>query len=473
MIRGKGIRQKHSDIEAFAALAGTDGVVAKNLDECHDVLVNPGKGWVIHYYDNTIERYGNRLAPDDNLEDFPGFTTCYLRLAWSYLEPEEGKFNWEIIDEPIRRWTAAGKRIAFRISCCETDPKQPYATPKWVRDLGCKGQVYVPEVRGVVATGHENWEPDYGDPIFLDKLERFLTIFAERYDSEPWVDFIDMGSYGCWGEWHTSFTSKRDWPVEVLKAHIDMHAKLFTKSQLFSLYGMGDELCDYARKTAGTGLRIDSVGVPWYCYNRGYYTHRYMFEKSYRKKPVIVEMDHYGKCINDNCWWDGSVLEHSLDALHPSWITCHWYPREWLEENRDLAARLANRAGYWFMLKTVVHPQSVPAGDEFSVQMNWENRGCAPIYRKYPLALSLSKADSGKEVARLIHPSADCRHWKDGDCYVNHLRWKMPDRMPPGDYRLRVGLLDKARDERAAIAIGTAGREDDGFYSVSDISVTG
>lgn len=110
MIWGTGVRQKVKEIEYWNSYASVPGVVAVVLDEVDDVLINPGKGWTIHYYDNTIERYGSRLAPDDNLGDFPGFTTCYLRLAWNYLEPEEGKFNWDVIDAPIRRWTGAGKR---------------------------------------------------------------------------------------------------------------------------------------------------------------------------------------------------------------------------------------------------------------------------------------------------------------------------------------------------------------------------
>jgi beta-galactosidase GanA len=29
----------------------------------------------------------------------------YIRLAWSYLEPQEGQFNWDIIDQMIEKWT--------------------------------------------------------------------------------------------------------------------------------------------------------------------------------------------------------------------------------------------------------------------------------------------------------------------------------------------------------------------------------
>ena len=44
----------------------------------------------------------------------------YIRLAWAYLEPKEGQFDWAVIDRIIEKWTAHGLGIAFRISCKET-----------------------------------------------------------------------------------------------------------------------------------------------------------------------------------------------------------------------------------------------------------------------------------------------------------------------------------------------------------------
>src|SRR6476660_4742165 len=60
-----------------------------NLERYWDsakVCNNPHKGWCIHYYDNGITNYGNRMAAGDSLPDFPGLNDIYLRLAWGYLE---------------------------------------------------------------------------------------------------------------------------------------------------------------------------------------------------------------------------------------------------------------------------------------------------------------------------------------------------------------------------------------------------
>src|ERR1035437_7916845 len=81
-----------------------------------EALINPGMGWVFHHYDNGIKNYGLELAPSDTVDDFPGASTIYLRLAWSYLEPKEGQFNWSILDTPAQRWIAKGKKIALRFT---------------------------------------------------------------------------------------------------------------------------------------------------------------------------------------------------------------------------------------------------------------------------------------------------------------------------------------------------------------------
>ena len=37
-------------------------------------LANPGMGWVLHYYDNSLQNYGSRLAPENLPPHWPGPT---------------------------------------------------------------------------------------------------------------------------------------------------------------------------------------------------------------------------------------------------------------------------------------------------------------------------------------------------------------------------------------------------------------
>ena len=98
-------------------------------------LVNPGMGWHFIYHSNLLENYGSKLEPADTLDDFPGLSTVYLRLPWSYIKPEEGKFNWSVVDTPAQRSVAKGKQVAFRFTCTESGPHEPPHIMNWVECL--------------------------------------------------------------------------------------------------------------------------------------------------------------------------------------------------------------------------------------------------------------------------------------------------------------------------------------------------
>ena len=93
--------------------------VVVNLTDDGRALINPGMGWTCHFYSNVPKNYGSRLEPSDTLDWFEGCSTVYLRLPWAYIEPEEGVFNWAIVDTPAQRWIDKGKKVAFRFTTCD------------------------------------------------------------------------------------------------------------------------------------------------------------------------------------------------------------------------------------------------------------------------------------------------------------------------------------------------------------------
>src|SRR5512143_373170 len=91
-------------ILAGAALAAAEeGRVTVRPRDTGAALVNPGMGWTLHFYSNIIRNYGSKLEPWDTLDDWPGLSVIYLRVPWSFLEPQEGQFNWSLFDTPTQR----------------------------------------------------------------------------------------------------------------------------------------------------------------------------------------------------------------------------------------------------------------------------------------------------------------------------------------------------------------------------------
>jgi hypothetical protein len=308
-------------------------------------LDNPGMGWTLHYYSNVPTNYGSRLAPSDTLDDWPGLTTIYLRLPWSLLEPEEGVFTWAILDGPAQRFIAKGKRIALRLTCSESWMR--YATPEWVKDAGAKGYDFSP-ADGVVEGG-PFWEPDYDDPVFLEKLDHFLAAAAARYDGDPNVAFIDVGTFGVWGEGHTFSSTHLTYPSSTIIKHIDLHLKHFTKSLLVAnddYAFQGDESLEYSVEH-GLGFRDDSIMVQA---GENAFLHADWAERFWRERPTIMECEHYGSSKARGAWGDGEDYVRCMEAYHASYAAIHWWPDEFLQANRALIDRMNLRLGYRLQL---------------------------------------------------------------------------------------------------------------------------
>lgn len=445
-----------------------------NLKEKQDeqrVLENPDKGWYIHYYDNGLDHYGASLAADDFLEDFPGMDHVYLRLAWSYLEPEEGKFDWEVIDKIIRPWTEKGYKISFRISCKETGEDQYYATPKWVRDAGAKGKDFKK------GQWTDAWEPDYGDPIFLEKLENFHKAFAERYDNDPNVIYVDIGSYGDWGEGHTSFSSNRDWPISVIKKHIDIYTKYYKHTQLVIsddfVGNRGEEyekqdLLNYILKNNLT-IRDDSVCVKWYADNYGYDTLRSpeLFDAVYKKFPTVLELEHYTSTIKNNTWKKGKPFLAAVERAHATYAGFHGDARQWLSDNAEMAKVIYNKMGYWYFVDAVSYDKEIKS-NEFAVKLSMNNKGAAPAYKDYKISFKLTDK-SGKEYLCNLDSSENTK-WPSGKVTEQQYNLKFDSKLKSGEYKLSVRMSDDS-DREIELGFEEKCRDDKGYYELCNLKI--
>ncbi len=352
-------------------------------------LNNPDKGWYIHYYDNGIGRYGAGLKPEEALKILPCLDHIYLRLAWGYLEPEEGKFDWEVIDKVIEPYVAAGIGISFRISCKETGDLY-YATPEWVKKAGAKG-----------TDMGNSWEPDYGDPIFLQKLENFHKAFAARYAGKDYVRYVDVGSYGDWGEGHTASSSKRDWDWSVIRKHFDIYDKYYKNTQIVvSDDFVGSRIVQEGKEEIkryvldhGWTYRDDSICVNYFVQSVGYDTVRSpeLFESVWRDVPVVLELDHYSKTIKYNDWHNGDTFYLAAVNTHSTYAGFHGYTDEWVSENPEFAVRMGNKLGYWYFVDNVTL-------SEDKVAIKWRNNGMSKAYNKYALDLIFTD-ENGNDTA--------------------------------------------------------------------------
>ena len=462
-------------------------------------LANPHKGWYHHLFDNHINKY--QLESDEDLLKFPGMDHIYLRLAWAYLQPREDHFDWEVIDRPIRKWTAHGLGVAFRISCKETSvdrPEQQFATPRWVRDCGAKGEF---DTRRAPATkaksaGNPNdepklpWRPDYADPIFLEKLDRFLAQFAARYDGKPWVRYMDIGSFGEWGEGHTG---PKKYGFDVLKAHVDLHLKHFRRTQLV----VSDDLVMHLSSPDDqqrlfrylidnkVSFRDDSILVDWYI--RTYpatfsVRNPNFFAEAARSMPTVLELEHYPTVIKQGNWTakEGSTMAKygngrtgadffrgAVEQLQATYIGYHGYARTWLKDNPQLTVELLNRCGYWFFPESVEIPDRFVRGRTAEMKILWRNRGVARAYFDYQLVVKLE----GPAQTELRLPARNTRWLPGPKLWPETYALAIPENLPLGQYQLKLKLYSPqaSRDVKLPLKADLADRQ--GFYAIGRATI--
>lgn len=459
-------------------------------------LANPYKGWYHHYPDNHINKY--RIASDAELREFPGMDHLYIRLAWSYLEPEEGRFNWAVIDDLIDHWRAQGLGISFRISCKETSTdrlEQQFATPRWVMQAGAKGGHYI---YGKPAGPESPWEPVFDDPIFLEKLDRFLAVFAARYDGQPWLRYVDIGSLGDWGEGHTWAGSRIEYGYEARKVHVDLYRKHFRRSLVVTsddfVYGVSKP-ADRLRLhryilDQGISYRDDSILVNGYlAAHSPQFTVRSpeFFADVWRQKPTVLELEHYSAVKKQGNWRgspESSVAKYgagktgpdyfrgALGLLHATYIGYHGYAAEWLADNPQLTVELLNRCGYWYFLRQVDLPGTwaLTGGQPLVLTMEWENKGVAPAYHAYDLRIRLT----GPETVNIEMPSRN-QEWvpeENGKTHQQSYPLHLPPKLKEGNYELSLKLYSKEARRDVGLALRADLKDQHGFYRIGQIHIT-
>ena len=392
---------------AFGAAAAHAANVTARPKATGEALINPDMGIVYYHYSNRLWAYGINTENGDTLDWFPGCSTIYYRLLWNDLEPEEDEYRWDLIDSTAQNWIAKGKKIAIRVICCN---QTETAVPQYVRDAGAKGEwfQYMDRVNGLLPP---RWCPNYDDPVFLAKHEKFLKAMARRYDGNPGVAFIDVGSYGLYGEGHhgpTHYKKLRDGnPAEferLAKLHLDLYRRCFPNTYLVVSddIGGGGWLKDKAGKripdhplfqhcrALGIGLRDDSImcAAPPNLWLSDRYARLFA-----PKTPVVLETGHIPSIMLKAGRYSDESYVGCVEAYQASYMSIHDFPKEHLRDFRKAIDGINRILGYRFELREAVFPAEVKAGDRFAIKSEWVNTGVAPRTKGNYLAWSLLNED--------------------------------------------------------------------------------
>lgn len=417
-----------------------------------EILHNPGCG--IFY----LQRGRNKVRFDEVPAD-----AWFLRekltdkisfsLAWSVLEPEEGKFLWEHPDWEgcINSWIDAGFKVSLQIRGMDTwGTLYNDGVPQWVFDAGAK---YIDEPMALYRNSFTlNFLSDdsdkpvrypvYWDKVYLEKVRHLVKAMGERYNGRSEVASVSIGHMGRWGEMHLSGHSplqpwfdagfSRETYIKAHKEIIDIYRNAFPDTELVQ------EICApvFAEETGRDLIGIDEVPEIYdYLAEHGICIKFNGIGKSWRPssdpyldRDVAGIFDHYaGKtkiCCENlvtpaglasvlnhqiSCWQRGGETEGlgilMVDRDIPlkekriySYLT--FFPEEFAaltpEGEKELWRMMARRCGYRIV------PESVEYDRDGNLAVCWKNIGTAPCYEPLRTELLLP---AGRTLARCHTPT--------------------------------------------------------------------
>ena len=465
-------------LSIFMAASANAKSIYRDLRKIQDdkrVLINPDKGWYHHYYDNQLGKY---LGKEVDIMAIPNMHHLFLRFAWCYLEPKEGEFKWNLIDDIVEKYYPKGVKVSLSITCNETGTK--YATPEWVRNAGAKGRITKTK------TGKEIFEPYGDDPVFLEKLNNLHKAIAERYDGKPYIVDMTIASLGNWGEGHYSATSHITVPFDILKTHVELYLRNYKKSRItIGDDWIGNNLSDADElikmreflKKNKVSYRDDSILVRWHSSVHNAHTNSFFrpqfFDDAYTHSPSTIELEHYGATLKSGAWKGKEGAENGADMLYKAikrsrctYMGYHGYADSYLKDNPETVKKYANLVGYWYFINfAYFNPENNV------LHLEWENRGIAHAFNKYELYVKIkNKADTSEHIFHI--KKADNIKWEPNQICTD--KYSIPtSKLPAGDYEFFV-MLKKETPESEARPIELAFKEEqrtpDGYYKLFDFT---
>jgi hypothetical protein len=452
-------------LSAFS-FAQRDTVIIRPVPT-NDVLQNPNMGIT------TFNRFNGqpvnpplewsevgpttKLPQASSKPDFPATTIAYLRWYWNALEPERGKYRWDIIDLALSEARAHGQTLAIRL--------MPYSNkdplPEWYQKSGARRANKPTDKDGDI------WQPDFSDPVYLKYWGELVAEAGKRYDGNPYIDSVDISSVGYWGEGWSPYMPEFSYQ----KTLIDIWFDAFPNTTL--LMNFDEQQALTYGTSRGAGWRLDCLGDLRTKSDNPYFQPEMLdiypqqvvragIQDVWQKRPVSLEV----------C---GTVSEWKRDHFDLNYIleqALRWHvtsvnlksspiPDDWKAAFDDFQKKI----GYRLLLRRLEYPKSVKAGSMMAVHMWWLNAGVAPPYIDYPLVVELR---SGNNNA-VIDVPVDVRKWLPGDAVFDGSLF-VPETLPEGTYDFRVAMLDP-RTRKPAVQFAIGGRGPDGWYGMGQIHV--
>ncbi|WP_091183711.1 S-layer homology domain-containing protein [Paenibacillus catalpae] len=442
-----------------------------------ELLNNPYTGWVAWAKDSS--------KPDGTA--YPQqHSMVYAGISWRELEPVKGQFDWEGIEQKYQfaYWASQGKRINLRI-VLDTPTADPSHKdiPDWLYDeLAAEGNAGIWYDTQEVGSG---FSPNYNSSTLLAEHERMIAKVAERYDNDPRIAYVQLGSLGHWGEWHTWPSGSGVFPkLSISDQYVQHYLDAFENKQIgmrkpfpiaseqqvglfndvFGIKSSTEEWVGWTQNGwAGIGESVDDPADA----------------AAAQAASAMPDFWKYaysgGEFANGNpeSWLTDDAIMESLRQMrvsHTSWLGPSSPARTAygtdIQSNIETMQKLM---GYRYVIEAVKHSGSAARGTSISVETVLNNKGVAPFYQDWKLEYSL--ADANGTIVYKQQQDTDLRSLLPGR-HVMDNRLDLPSALAAGSYKLNVAVIDPATDA-PGMKLAIEGKRPDGRYEVGSLTVSG
>ncbi len=419
-----------------------------------DLLPNPFKGFVTR----VADFFEDPVIPQ---------SLVYAEMTWRELEPVRGLYNWAALEDGWAQHLKMGRRIGFSVRLA--DPKNaPVADiPEWLSEAGVA-------LRPCLIQGVSGHAPDWDDELLLQEHDRLVTALGERYNHDPRIAWVDVASYGLWGQWqmfgNDQLVAQPSSRLRLLFAYL----RAFPDKQLAIPYS--DDLATRYFTDYGGGLRNGFLGSSrenaWYMeslarvkdglndqvFRRAVITGEFAIPTAALIESLTTRFDENLAFVRETHWsWmgpSGGSLVNPPPAL------------------RRQAEALYQTLGYRFAITELSHPGSVLSGQPIRMKAKVVNLGAAPFYYPWPVHLSLIGASGQPALAADLtarQPSWDPRTWIPGE-HALSLDLALPPNTLPGRYTIALAVIDPATGQ-PGVRLANPGRTETGWYPLSTIEI--
>ncbi len=436
---------------------------------CSDeVKLNPGPGELVEYTGflkipgvgfQTFFRFEDE---DPSLKQMPFESgSAYFRWMWEQVEPQEGQYNWEFIDDHLERARGNGQTLEFRIML-EWPGEYDVGIPQWLVDKGVK-------LRLTNCEDEDYYSPDLEDPIIKEYHSKLIRALGERYDGHPDLGSVDIGSVGMWGEWHTYCHPELMPSREERSEIIDLYYESFPNTPLVALVD-DKEGIQYAAQKGQSAWRGDCwgnyfpKGSGWNHHKNSYWPANNLIPEAWKSEPVALE-----SCGTMKSWYsEGNAITQIVDDAISWHATLAQNKSDFIPENfKAEVERLVMKLGFRLVLRDINYAALIIPGSSQTLALDWENKGIAPPYRDHRIAFRLR--DSSNVIHAMYISGQSIRGWLPGNTTIE-IDYPIPKELSEGSYTLELGLVFHSASDRI-VPIANQGITDDGWYVVGTMEV--